>query len=106
MFHFNLRQRSATALALALAFFASQPLCAETSISVHGTPVRTVGYADLDLATPAGMAALDRRIAAAARNVCAAPVYSTASKAEYTCRSAAAAAAWAQLAPAEVASGR
>ena len=36
----------------------------------HAQPSRTVGYGDLDLSSPVGQAALDRRIATAIRQVC------------------------------------
>ncbi|MGZ8349299.1 MAG: UrcA family protein [Allosphingosinicella sp.] len=39
----------------------------------HYSPTRTVSYADLDLSTAAGRERLDRRIAAAVRDVCGKP---------------------------------
>lgn len=51
--------------ALALAFTASPALAGTSDVSSQ-----SVGYADLNLATPEGQARLERRIDAAAKSVC------------------------------------
>ncbi|MFA7441448.1 MAG: UrcA family protein [Sphingomonadaceae bacterium] len=57
----------------------AMPVGAQT---LDGQAVRSVGYADLNLATPEGRAALDMRIARAARTICAAdPAFNSASMA-------------------------
>lgn len=97
------RVRLAALAGLALA---AAPVRAETGITVSAAPARTVSYGGLDLGTQAGMAALSKRIDAAARQLCASPTPNTASKAEYVCREATVTAAWSQLGPTGSASGR
>jgi UrcA family protein len=59
-------------LSIAFAALALLPLQAQAEAAPRGTAATVrVSYADLDLASEAGLRTLDRRLAAAARAVCA-----------------------------------
>jgi len=64
----NLRKPLFAVAALAAAYVNTS--AAISPAAAHGADGVAISYADLNLANPAGRAALDRRIAAAARQVC------------------------------------
>ena len=61
---------SIPAAALAMALAPATAAAGEPPIEVEGVPTAQVGFADLDLASPAGVEALQHRIRGAAQRLC------------------------------------